>query len=63
MVKAAEFLSVQHEKKGGKEAKQGFCFTKVILSGSLGCSEPSTMPWSPFKHQLVEGADRFLPSG
>lgn len=35
MVKAAEFLSVQHEKKEEKEAKQGFCFTKVILSGSL----------------------------
>lgn len=34
-MKAAEFLSVQHEKKGEKEAKQGFCFTKVILSGSL----------------------------
>lgn len=35
MAKAAEFLSAEHEKKGEKEAKQGFGFTKVILAGSL----------------------------
>lgn len=43
--------------------EQMFCFKKMILSGSLRCSESSTIPSSPLERRWMEGADRLLPSG